>query len=68
MGSSPTGSTPTDSPAQTVGAHEFREHFGYYMERAAAGEEILITRRGRPHSRLGPPVADERARAVNRSP
>jgi prevent-host-death family protein len=25
------------------------------MERAAAGEEILITRRGKPHARLGPP-------------
>jgi prevent-host-death family protein len=24
------------------------------MERAAAGEEILITRRGRPYARLGP--------------
>jgi antitoxin (DNA-binding transcriptional repressor) of toxin-antitoxin stability system len=27
------------------------------MQRAAAGEEILITRRGRPHARLGPPHA-----------
>jgi len=25
------------------------------MQRAAAGEEILITRRGKPHARLGPP-------------
>jgi prevent-host-death family protein len=54
VGSSPTGSTPSDSQAK-VGAHEFREHFGWYMERAAAGEEILITRRGKPHARLGPP-------------
>jgi prevent-host-death family protein len=37
-----------------VGAHEFRNHFGWYMERAAAGEEILIKRRGKPHARLGP--------------
>jgi prevent-host-death family protein len=42
-----------------VGAHEFRNHFGYYMERAAAGEEILITRRGKPHARLGPPTASQ---------
>jgi prevent-host-death family protein len=35
-----------------VGAHEFRNHFGFYMERAAAGEEILVTRRGRPSVRL----------------
>jgi prevent-host-death family protein len=38
-----------------VGAHQFRNHFGYWMERAAAGEEILITRRGRRYARLGPP-------------
>jgi PD-(D/E)XK endonuclease len=38
-----------------VGAHGFRERFGYWMDRAAAGEEILITRRGRRHARLGPP-------------
>ncbi|MGH2992255.1 MAG: type II toxin-antitoxin system Phd/YefM family antitoxin [Solirubrobacterales bacterium] len=56
MGSSPTGSTPPDSSGVEVGAHEFRNHFGYYMERAAGGEDILITRRGKPHSRLGPPV------------
>jgi prevent-host-death family protein len=38
-----------------VGAHLFRNHFGYWMERAAAGDEILITRRGRRYARLGPP-------------
>jgi len=37
-----------------VGAHLFRNHLGYYMERAAAGQEILVTRRGRPVVRLGP--------------
>ncbi|TMK63157.1 MAG: type II toxin-antitoxin system prevent-host-death family antitoxin [Actinobacteria bacterium] len=35
-----------------VGAHEFRNRFGWYMERAAAGEEIVVTRRGKPHLRL----------------
>jgi prevent-host-death family protein len=46
----------SDPPNQhQVGAHEFREKFGYWMERAAAGEEILITRRGRRFARLGPP-------------
>jgi antitoxin (DNA-binding transcriptional repressor) of toxin-antitoxin stability system len=38
-----------------VGAHEFRNHFGYWIERAAAGEEILIMRGGRRYARLGPP-------------
>jgi prevent-host-death family protein len=55
VGSSPTGSIPTDSRDIEVGAHQFRNHFGFYMERAAAGEDILITRRGKPHARLGPP-------------
>jgi prevent-host-death family protein len=54
VGSSPTGST-SDPPSATevkVGAHEFRNRFGWYMERAAAGEEFLVTRRGRPYVRL----------------
>jgi prevent-host-death family protein len=50
-GSSPASSTPT---AVDVGCHEFRNHFGYYLERAAAGEEIRISRRGRPYARLVP--------------
>jgi prevent-host-death family protein len=39
-----------------VGAHEFRNRFGFYMERAAGGEQILIRRRGRPFACLGPPL------------
>jgi prevent-host-death family protein len=55
-GSSPVSSIPpTKSSPVEVGAHVFRNHFGWYMQRAHAGEEILITRRGRPHARLGPP-------------
>ena len=41
-----------DSPVEDVGAHEFRNRFGWYMERAAAGEEIRVSRRGRPYVRL----------------
>jgi prevent-host-death family protein len=37
-----------------VGAHEFRNHFGYYLERAADGHEVLVSRRGRPYVRLSP--------------
>ena len=44
-GSNPLGST-------SVGAHEFRNRFGWYMQRAAAGEEIAVTRRGKPYVRL----------------
>jgi prevent-host-death family protein len=53
------GSSPLSSTSQVDGdvtwARKFRNHFGYWMERAAAGEEILITRRGRRYARLGPP-------------
>jgi prevent-host-death family protein len=45
-------SSPPD--ALQVGAHEFRNHFGYYLERAAGGEEVLVSRRGRPYVRLVP--------------
>jgi prevent-host-death family protein len=56
VGSSPTSSTLFISPSnRQVGAHEFRNHFGFWMERASAGDEILITRRGRRYARLGPP-------------
>jgi prevent-host-death family protein len=54
-GSSPLSSTPQADGQITVGAHDFREKLGHWMERAAAGAEILITRRGRPLARLGPP-------------
>jgi len=50
-GSSPASSTPSQTE---VGSHQFRNHFGYYLERAAAGDEILIRRHGRPYARLVP--------------
>lgn len=56
-GSSPSSSIPQEAVA-IVGAHEFRNHFGYYMERAAAGDEIRVTRRGRPYVRLVAPAGD----------
>ena len=46
-GSSPLSSTSLPGAPTTVGAHEFRNRFGWYMERAAAGEVIDVTRRGR---------------------
>jgi prevent-host-death family protein len=53
-GSSPASSTTREPSAKVIGAHEFREHFGWYVQRAAAGDEIMITRRGKPYARLGP--------------
>jgi prevent-host-death family protein len=35
-----------------VGAHEFRERFGYWMQLAAAGTDVVITRHGRTRLRL----------------
>ena len=65
MGSSPTSSTPqaAGSTSTVVGAHEFRNRFGWYMERASAGEDILVTRRGKPHLRLTTAVAQTRLAA-----
>jgi prevent-host-death family protein len=51
-GSSPPGST--DSPTLHVPINECRRRFGWYMERATAGEEFLVTRRGKPYVRLLP--------------
>ncbi|MEA2364918.1 MAG: hypothetical protein QOI32_430 [Thermoleophilaceae bacterium] len=59
-GSSPLSSTSHPPETLQVGAHEFRNQFGYYLERAADGHEVLVTRRGRPHVRLIP----ERPRLV----
>jgi prevent-host-death family protein len=55
-GSSPLSSTASVATATThnVGAHEFRNRFGFYLERAAAGAEISISRHGRPYARLVP--------------
>jgi prevent-host-death family protein len=56
-GSSPLSSTSSPDPPQVVrtGSNQFRNHFGHYMERAAAGDEIHISRHGRPFARLMPP-------------
>jgi prevent-host-death family protein len=54
VGSSPTSSTSLGFGGEVVvGANAFRDRFGYWMERAAAGEEVLITRHGRRFARLG---------------
>ena len=54
VGSSPTSSTSPPNDAEVVGAHEFRNHFGLFMQRASRGERFYVTRRGRPFVVLGP--------------
>ena len=58
-GSNPLSSTPSSESSEEVtdnvidvGAHQFRNHFGYYMEQAAAGAEVVVSRRGRPYVRM----------------
>jgi prevent-host-death family protein len=59
-GSSPLSSTQiVAQEGRSVGANRFRNHFGYYMERAGLGEEILVTRHGKPLVRLVPATPDE---------
>lgn len=45
-----------EAPA-ILGADEFRNRLGWYMQRAATGEEFLVERRGRPYVRLAPATA-----------
>jgi prevent-host-death family protein len=52
-GSSPASSTPSRE-VLSVGANQFRNHFGYYLEKAGEGHEVLVSRRGRPYVRLSP--------------
>jgi prevent-host-death family protein len=40
------------SAEETIGADEFRNRMGWYMERASRGERFFVTRRGRPYVRL----------------
>jgi hypothetical protein len=54
VGSSPTSSTSVSPSPTTVGSNPFRDGLGYWMERAAGGEEILVTFRGKPRIRLAP--------------
>ena len=45
---------PPDGNDEVVGANPFRNRFGWYMQRAAAGETFLVTLRGKPYVRLEP--------------
>jgi PD-(D/E)XK endonuclease len=54
-GSSPLSSTSSSSlePAPiSVGSNPFRDRLCYWMDVVAAGQEVIVTRRGRPRLRL----------------
>jgi antitoxin (DNA-binding transcriptional repressor) of toxin-antitoxin stability system len=38
----------------TVGSNPFRNHFGYWIDVIAAGQDVVVTRRGKPRLRLTP--------------
>lgn len=42
---------------KSVGVHEAKTHLSKLLEDVAAGEEVVITRRGLPVATLGPPPA-----------
>ncbi|MGE4425216.1 MAG: type II toxin-antitoxin system Phd/YefM family antitoxin [Solirubrobacteraceae bacterium] len=45
----------------TVGVQEAKTHLSRLLERALAGEDVVITRRGRPAVRLTPVEAPRRS-------
>lgn len=46
----------------TVGAFEAKTHLSTLLERVAQGEEVMITKHGKPLARLIPVVTADRAR------
>ena len=46
----------------TIGAFEAKTHFSALLERVAKGEEVIITRHGKPVARLVPAAVIDRAR------
>ena len=53
-GSSPASSTSTAASSAVISSEEYRCALGHWMERVAAGEEVLVTFRGKPRVRLTP--------------
>ena len=41
-------------PAKTVNVHEAKTHFSKLLDRAHAGEEIILAKAGRPYAKLVP--------------
>lgn len=49
--------------SSTVGAFDAKTHLSALLDRVEAGEEIIITRRGKPVARLVSPATDSSAAA-----
>jgi prevent-host-death family protein len=53
-GSSPASSTTADRMPITIASNPFRDRLGHWMDRVAAGEDVVIPRHGKPRIRLAP--------------
>lgn len=60
-GSSPVSSTFSRHLKDRVGMDEFCAKLAHYVRRAEAGNDILVTRWGRPVANLGPPSSNQLA-------
>jgi len=49
-----------DRAPTVVSCNAFRDRFGDWIDRAAHGEEVIVTRHGRPHVRLSAPSTPAR--------
>ncbi len=49
-----------DQMTKSVGVHEAKTHLSRLLQEVAAGEEIVITSRGKAVATLGPPPAAEK--------
>ena len=47
----------------TVGAFDAKTHLSKLLERVAGGEEVVITKHGKPIARIVPAVGSDQARA-----
>jgi prevent-host-death family protein len=54
--------------ATVVNVHEAKTHFSKLLERAHAGEEIIVAKAGRPYARLVPLAAEPGGRRPGRLP
>jgi prevent-host-death family protein len=50
--------------AVEVGVRELRSRLSYWLGRAAEGEEVIVTERGRPRARITPLGWEERRRQL----
>jgi prevent-host-death family protein len=57
----------SDQPT-VIGSNPLRDRFGYWMERVAAGEQVIVTRRGKARIRLVPASAPQSQLPRSRPP